>query len=112
MNNQEVIEQIKKAAALFEDQTYNIDDLAARLIQIVDENNAAGILHKSRLEKLLYKVKHLLNMQRQYWGGDKTLLGSCKTEEKALNEFVNRMLAQGYSIEEYNTRIEQKNLFK
>lgn len=112
MNDPDVIEQIKKATAMFEDHTYNSDDLAARLMQIVDENNTAGLLHKSRLEKLLFKVKHLTHLQRQYWGGDKTLLGTCKTEEKALTEFVNRMLAQGYNIEGLGNKVEQKPLFK
>lgn len=112
MNDSGVTEQIKKAAAMFVDGTYNADDLAARLNQIIEENNAAGMLHKSRLEKLIFKVKHLSFLQTQYWGGDKTLLGSCKTEEKALSEFVNRMLAQGYSIEGLGNKVEQKPLFK
>lgn len=97
---------------MFEDHTYNSDDLAARLMQIIEENNTAGILHKSRLEKLLFKIRHLLHLQRQYWGGDKTLLGACKTEEKALSEFVSRLLAQGYNIEGLGAKPEQKNLFK
>lgn len=112
MNDDDVTIEIKKAAALFVDGIYNGDDLAARLKQIVDENNAAGALHKSRLEKVLFKVKHLLHLQRQYWGGDKTLLGTCKTDEKALTEFVNRLLAQGYNIEGFGNKAEQKPLFK
>lgn len=112
MNNDDIISEVKKAIALFLDQTFNEDDLAARLKQIIDENNAAGLLHKSRVEKLLFKVKTLNNLQRQYWGGDKSLLGTCKTHEKELNEFANRLLAQGYSIEGLENKTVQKNLFK
>lgn len=111
MNDQEVIEEIKKAVAFLTDGTFNADDLAARLKQIIDENNAAGLLHKTRLEKLLFRVKHLMDQQKQYWGGDKSLLASCKTEERELSEFVNRILAQGYSIEAYGKKQEQRNLF-
>lgn len=112
MNDDDVTIEIKKAVALFVDGTFTDADLAARLKQIIDENNTAGILHKSRLEKVLFKVKHLLHLQRQYWGGDKTLLGTCKTEEKALTEFVNRLLAQGYTIEGMGKKQEQQHLFK
>jgi hypothetical protein len=56
--------------------------------------------------------QNLLHLQFQYWKGDKTLLGTCKTLEKELTEFVNRMLAQGYSVEGLENKTVQKNLFK
>jgi hypothetical protein len=112
MNEQEVTIEIKKAAAMFIDGTYNADDLAARLMQIVHENNSDGVLHKKRLENLLYKVKTLLNDQYQYYHGDKTKLGICKSEEAALTLLVNNLLNQGYSIDAFGKKIDQQNLFK
>jgi hypothetical protein len=59
MNSDDITNGVKKAVALFKDETFTEDDLAARVKQIIDENNAAGILHKSRLEKLLYETKFI-----------------------------------------------------
>lgn len=112
MNEDDVLIDVKKAVALYEDKTFTADDLAARLKQIIFENNVAGLLHKSRLEKLLFKTRHLLDKQFRYYKGDKSLLGTCKTLEKELTEFVNRMLAQGYNIEGMGQKNEQQHLFK
>ena len=108
-----IILEVKKAIDLWMDKTYNESEFYSHILQIIKDNSTKGDEHKNQLERLMFKVEELMNNQRLYHGGDRSLLGTCKAQESALfKKVMNLKTIQCYDSDRFKvTKPTQKQFF-
>lgn len=108
MDNQDLIQEIKKGIALFKNETWNDQDLAARMFQLISE---AGF--RVQLERYISRVLFMRKSQVKYWDGDKSILPKCKGQESGVDKHSITLLKRlGITnIEDFLKQYQQAEFF-
>ena len=106
-----VLPEVKKAIDLFTDQTYTVSEFYSHVLQIIRDEVAPADLHRTQLERLMFKVEEMRELQRLYYAGHRSVLGKCKDKESDMDKKIMGLKSLGYSTEQFKKSVTQENLF-
>lgn len=102
MNDVEILNELKKAFALLEDKTYNVQDLQSHILTFIKDNFLPPIaFHKEQVERIIRDTMEVQALQRKYFNGHKSVLPECRAKEANLEKKCKHLLTQGYSIDRF-----------
>ncbi len=93
---------MKKATDLWMDKTYNESEFYSHILSAMRTDLAANMEHKEQMERLLYKIDELRELQRLFHGGHKSKLFECKKKEEEMDRKIMALKTQrGYNIDRF-----------
>lgn len=113
----EITRRVNIGVEMITSGAYTPDDLTAHLVQIIKDSlsdvSDLTRVQIDRIEKLMFNVEEVRDLQRKYYNGHKQVLGSCKLKERELDGKIKWLLSTGnYSLEKYKNKTVQNSLFK
>ena len=108
MTDQDFKEEIDRAVGLLQDNTWNVDDFKARMLQLVNDEG-----FRPAFERYIWNVQEMRRLQERYYKGDKGVIGKCRGQETKVDTYgVQHLKRMGITnLENFQKRYSQQSLF-